>query len=116
MNLSKEIRALGGSSLLNCDVAEDLYHGKADRYLVYTFDNEEPEVAGDNEVLIENATVQISYYVPEKYNYNTDNETIKSYLRSNDYYIESLTVMLDEADIVDDKYVRRLLFIVQKAA
>lgn len=115
MNLNKEIRALGGADLLNCDVVQDLYHGKADRYLVYTFENEETELAGDNEVILEKVTVQLNYYVPEKYNYNVDKELIKSYLRSNDYFIESLTILLDEADKVDDKYIRRLLFIIQKA-
>ena len=113
MNLNGELLAL--STILNCPVEQDLYKGKERRFAVFTYENEEPEVVGDNDVLIEKASIQLSYYVPENYNYFKDKAAIKSYFRGLDYYIESISTFIDDEDIKDSVQLRRLLFYIQKA-
>jgi hypothetical protein len=113
MNLNSELLAL--STILNCPVKQDVYKGKENRFVVFTYENEEPELCGDNDVLIEKGSIQLSYYVPESYNYFNDKATIKSYLRGLDYYIESVQTFMDDEDIKDSVQLRRLLFFIQKA-
>jgi hypothetical protein len=81
---------------------------------VFTCEDERPELAGDNIVLMERTRIQLSYYVPLSYNYMTDKEKIKAYLRNLDYYIESLTVFVDDEDVKESTQLRRLLFEIEK--
>lgn len=113
MNLNPELLAL--KDIIKCPVKQDVYKGKEQRFAVFTYENEEPELAADNDVVIEKATIQLSYYVPENYNYFSDKAAIKSYLRGLDYYIESIQVFMDEEDLKDTIQLRRLLFYIQKA-
>jgi len=113
MNLNKELLAL--SQVLDCPVKQDIYKGKENRFAVFTYENEEPELCADNDVVIEKASIQLSYYVPETYNYFSDKAAIKQYLRGLDYYIESIQTFMDDEDIKDSIQLRRLLFYIQKA-
>lgn len=113
MNLNKELLAL--SQVLNCPVEQDIYKGKENRFAVFTYENEEPELCADNDVVIEKASIQLSYYVPEIYNYFSDKAAIKQYFRGLDYYIESTQTFMDDEDIKNSIQLRRLLFYIQKA-
>jgi hypothetical protein len=117
MNLNREMIALG--AVLDCPVAQDVFIEKNDtdrtyRFVVFTCEDERPELAGDNIVLMERTRIQLSYYVPLSYNYMTDKEKIKAYLRNLDYYIESLTVFVDDEDVKESTQLRRLLFEIEK--
>lgn len=117
MNLNREIIALG--TVLDCPVAQDIFIEKNDtdrtyRFLVFNCEDERTELAGDNEVKMERGRIQLSYYVPLSYNYLADKRTIKSYLRSLDYYIESISVFVDDEDIKESTQLRRILFEIEK--
>lgn len=114
MNLNPEILAL--ETLLNCPVVQDLFLDQGTRFVVFTYEDEDTELSGDDEVLIESAALQISYYTPIDYDYFADKATIKSYLRSNDYIITSIQTFIDSEDIKDTVQLRRTIFSVRKAA
>lgn len=114
MNLNSELLAL--KDLLKCPVVQDLYTDQGTRFATFTYDLEEPELCGDNDVLIEKATIQISYYFPLSYNYFADKEAIKAYLHGLDYIVEYIQVFVDEEDIKDSIQLRRMLITAQKAA
>ena len=117
MNLNREMLALG--TVLNCPVAQDVFKEKNDtdrtyRFVVFTCEDERGEMAGDDTVLMERARIQLSYYVPLSYNYIADKRTIKAYLRNLDYYIESISVFVDDEDIKESTQLRRILFEIEK--
>ena len=63
-------------------VVPDLYTGTAKTYVTFTYEDERPELFGNDKVLSDTAYMQINLYNPASYNYMTLKDVIKTYLES----------------------------------
>ena len=78
MNVNRIVEAL--SSVAGCPVELDVYSGRQQRYITYTYEDERPEMQGDNRTLADTAYIQIHYFVPREYDYMADKHKIRDYL------------------------------------
>lgn len=80
MNVNTEIQNL--SSVTGLNVSPDIYTGNEDRYIVYTYTDERPVFWGDDNVIADQATIQVSLYTPPKIDYMGYKHQIRDYLES----------------------------------
>ena len=107
MNVNRIVEGLG--SVIGCPVEPDVYSGQQKRYITYTYEDERPNMQGDNRTLADTAYIQINYFVPREYNYMADKHKIRDYLEQNGFKVTSIrSWMEDEATGFPN--IRHLLF------
>ncbi len=107
MNVNDIIERL--AYVVNCPVSPDVYSGNENRYITYTYEDERPDMHGDNHVLTDTAYIQVNYFVPRTYNYMADKHKIRDYLEQNGFRVTSIRSWM-ENDITGYPNIRRLLF------
>lgn len=96
MNLNKLlIETLNDATGL--PVAQDEYEGKEDKYIVFTYIDERPEVFADNVAVADVAYMQIQLITPKSYNYFAKKETIREALEGAGFSVTSLKSYLGDA-------------------
>jgi hypothetical protein len=80
MNINPIILELKNETKL--PVVPDVYEGKSDKYITFTYQDERPAFFGDNDVLDDVAYISVNLFTPKDYNYMTSKEVIKTYLES----------------------------------
>ncbi|MBE5830810.1 MAG: hypothetical protein E7306_03615 [Butyrivibrio sp.] len=80
MNANTLIQALG--PMLNVPVSPDLYEGKKEIYITYSYNDESPSLYGDDRPLEDTAIIQVNLYTPKDYNYMTLKHEIRNYLET----------------------------------
>lgn len=98
MDINAKIMGLGAADVANCPVEQDVYSGKANRYITFTYEDERPDARGDNRVLSDTAYVQISYYVDKTYNYMADKHKIRNYLEAQGFQVTSIRSWMERAE------------------
>ena len=63
-------------------VEQDVYKGKSDKWITFTYQDERPVFFGDDSVLADTAYMSVNLFTPPKYNYLSLKEDIKTYLES----------------------------------
>lgn len=94
MNLNEKIRTLEVE--IGYPVRQDIYEGKEDKYIVFSYEDERGELFGDNEELAETAYLQIALYTPQNYDYFDDKKKIKKELKKLGFQVESIQSWLEE--------------------
>ncbi|MEZ3426327.1 MAG: hypothetical protein K1W13_02835 [Lachnospiraceae bacterium] len=107
MNVSHVIEKLTG--VAGCPISPDVYSGNEARYITYTYEDERPDLQGDNLTLSDTAYIQVNYFVPKEYNYMADKHKIRDYLEENGFKVTSIRSWV-ENDITGYPNIRRLLF------
>ena len=80
MNVNSLI--LGLKTETKLPVVPDIYEGKSDKYITFTYNDERPVFFGDNKVLNDTAYISVNLFTPKDYNYMTLKKVIKDYLES----------------------------------
>lgn len=80
MNVNQSLEKLG--EVAGLDVSPDVYSGKADKYITYNYADEHPVLWGDDEVLADQAEIQVHLYTPPKFNYMELKHKIRDYLET----------------------------------
>ncbi len=80
MNVNAEIQEL--SSVTGLEVSPDIYTGKKDKFIVYSYTDERSVFWGDDEILADQVTVRIDLYTPPKFDYMDLKHQIRDYLES----------------------------------
>lgn len=91
-------------------VSPDIYTGKEDKYIVFTYEDERGALFADNEEVETQATIQITLYTPANFNYFADKKKIKKALTSYGFCVQHIQSWLDEAQNGTD-YVRHTVFV-----
>ena len=78
MDLTDIMKELG--IIADCPAAEDVYSGKAERYITFTYEDERATAHADNERQLDTVWMQVNYYVPITYRYQKDKKAIKEHL------------------------------------
>lgn len=93
MNVNRKIKCL--EAVTGYPVRQDIYRGKEDKYIVFTYEDERTALEADNEELAGTAYLQITLYTPADYNYFSDKRKIKKELRDQGFNVESVQSWLE---------------------
>jgi hypothetical protein len=105
---------LGLEDVTGLEVEEDSYTGKADEYIVFNYADVRGSVFGDDEELLETASMIINVNLikckrgAEETNYHAIRRAIKSYLQKHDAYDISYSVYSEKTSDQDE--IRHLVF------
>ena len=78
MNVNQDIQKL--EDITGLEVSPDIYKGGSDRYIVYVYADERSVFWGDDKVLEDSVTIQISLYTPPEFNHMNLKHMIRDYL------------------------------------
>lgn len=95
MNLNKLIINIL-SKATGMPVSQDEYDGKADKYIIFTYTDERPELFGDNKALADVAYLQIQMITPKSYNYFAMKKVIRDTLEDAGFITQSITSFLGD--------------------
>lgn len=107
MNLNNMIEKIASQHGLECE--EDEYCGKAEKYMVYTYEDEKPALYGDNQVLADTAYIQIQIVCPKNYNYHSLKKKVRNALEQVGFSITTIKNFLGN-DIYGTKKMRQIVF------
>lgn len=107
MNVNRVIEGLG--SIAGCPVEPDIYSGSMRRYITYTYEDERPNMQGDNLTLADTAYIQIHYFTPREYGYMADKHKIRDYLEKNSFKVTSIRCWMEDKT-TSFPNIRHLLF------
>lgn len=89
---------------------QDVYDGKRDRFIVFTYEDERPVMAADNRPVADQVTVMVSLFGPEDYEYMSDKEKIRDYLEKSGFCVTSIRQWKEQTPYGSDRYIRRVTF------
>lgn len=69
-------------------VVPDVYDGPEDKWITFSYEDERSALDGDNYMIYERATIQVSLFTPVNYNYFSDKKKIKKALIDMGFCIE----------------------------
>lgn len=80
MNVNPTLLAL--KDITGIPVVPDVYKGKGEKWITFTYEDERPGQIGDNGVTDDIAYMQVNLFTPANFNYMELKEKIKNYLES----------------------------------
>ena len=107
MNVNRMVEEVG--SVVDCPVELDVYSGRQQRYITYTYEDERPDMQGDNRALADTAYIQIHYFVPREYDYMADKHKIRDYLEQSGFKVTSIRSWM-ENKVTGFQNTRHILF------
>lgn len=110
MELNKTLISLLGSTGL--PVEQDEYEGKAERYIVFSYEDERPAAHGDNHVTADTAFLQVQLITPKEFNYFSLKHEIRNLLEKADFCVTSIRSFLGNVHVGTEK-VRQTIFQVE---
>lgn len=108
MNVNPMI--LGLQDVTGYPVAQDIFKGKADKWIVFTYEDERGALFADDKEIIEGAVLQVTLYTPVQYNYFADKKKIKKYLIENGFQVEYIKSWVETKEQVGTEEIRHTLF------
>lgn len=105
MNLNEKIREL--KEITGFPTSQDLYEGSAEKYIVFTYQDERPIAWGDNAVLSDKCEIYISLYVPISFNYFSKKDQIRNYLEQTGFVINNISTGVET---FESEKIRRITF------
>lgn len=96
-------------SSLGYPVKEDIYEGTGDKYIVFTYEDENPSSWGDNSVLSDTAYIQLQFICPKNFNYHTTKTQIRNLLEASGFIVTNIQSMLG-SKINGAENIRQVIF------
>ena len=93
MNVNSMIMTL--KDVVHCPVAPDLYEGKEEKYITFTYEDERSALDADNEEQQTVAYLQITLYTPPLQEYMEDKKEIKAELKKLGFCVKSIQSWVD---------------------
>lgn len=90
-------------------VSPDLYTGTADKFIVFTYEDERGTLYGDDDEEYITAKINVAFYCPQNFNYMVDKAKIKRLLRSKGFIVESIESYLENG-LIGTEYIRHTAF------
>lgn len=111
MNLNELLIKLLGETGL--EVVQDFYDGEADRYILFSYEDERPENWGDNQAGADTAYIQIQLITPKEFDYFTLKKKIRDLLEGADFIVTSTRSFLGSGVYVGTEKIRQTIFHVE---
>lgn len=113
MNINKELIEILAKAT-NLEVEPDEYTGTSDKYITFSYEDEQPVLWGDNRVLADTAYIQIQLITPKNFNYLTTKHLVRDALEDNDYIVTSIQSFVGDY-IQGTEKTRQTVFTVEKS-
>lgn len=97
MNINDKIKTL--EQITGYPVKADVYNGKSEKYITYTYEDERGALFADNNEQETTVYLQISLYTPENFDYFNDKKKIKKKLKKEGFNIETIKSWIENSDI-----------------
>ena len=94
MNLNELLKTLLAPTGL--PVEQDEYDGKEEKYIIFIYEDEHPEITGDNQVLSDTANIQVQLITPKNFNYFKLKKQIRDLLEGTDFVVSSIRSFLGD--------------------
>ncbi len=107
MNLNKLI--IGLFKALGLVASENEYTGIDDKYVIFTYEDENPTEFGDDEVLADTCYIQFQLIVPKNFNYFKLKKEIRNMLETNGFIVTSIRSFLGDEYTGTEK-LRQIIF------
>lgn len=91
-------------------VAPGLYKGTSDKYIIYTTEDERPDLYADDEDQTEEAVIQVQFICPYDFDYHETKKTIKRTMKEQGFRLESFNEMVNTNPASGVKESRSLAF------
>jgi hypothetical protein len=108
MNVDSKIMRLKEATGLS--VAHGAYDGTADKYIVFTLEDERPDLYGDDDYITETATFQIQLVVPYAFNFHTLKDTIITTMKGEGFIYQNFREQVNTDPATSAPYNRQLIF------
>ncbi|MBO6206850.1 MAG: hypothetical protein J6M27_15255 [Lachnospiraceae bacterium] len=107
MNLNPKLIEIG--TLMGLPAAQDIYEGKADKYITFTYEDERSGLDADNGWDATTVALQVQLITPAKFNYFEYKDRLKALLEEYDFSIERIQSWLTDTLAGTDR-VRQTIF------
>lgn len=107
MNLNPKLIEIG--TQMGLPVAQDIYEGKADKYITFTYEDERSGLDADNGWDETTVQMQVQLITPVKYNYFAYKDQLKTLLEQYDFSVERIQSWLTDTLTGTDR-VRQTIF------
>lgn len=108
MNVDSKIMELKTATGL--PVAHGAYAGKADKYIVFTLEDERPELYGDDDYLTESAVYQVQMVCPFAFNFHSLKDTIISTMKGQGFTFQNFREQVNTDPATGQPFNRQLIF------
>lgn len=98
----------GLEKLTGLDSSQDIYEGKMDKYITFSYQDERPDLYADNEPVSDMCDVYVNLFVPKDFDYFELKDQIRNYLEAEKFSV-SINSWL-EAGKKETERVRRIVF------
>lgn len=102
-------KLMGLAQATGYPVAPDLYSGKSSKFIVFTYDDERAVMWADDDEEYLEASIKISFYCPQNFNYMPDKKKIKKELMRMGFQVENIFSYL-ESNLTGVEYMRHTVF------
>lgn len=110
MNLNEILKRL--LSVTELPVEQDEYDGNEEKYIIFVYEDESPEMYGDNEVVADTVYLQIQLITPKNFNYFMLKKQIRNLLEEADFSVTSIRSYLGNVAQGTEK-IRQTIFQVE---
>lgn len=107
MNINPKMTRIG--EVMGYPIRQDLYDGKSDKFIVYTYTNEQAAYYADDDEAEITVTIQVQLITPRNYDYFADKSMLKAALKNEGFTVVSIESWLDDPAAETD-YARRTIF------
>lgn len=108
MNVDDKVMALAEAT--GYPVAPGLYMGSSDKYIVYTTEDERPDLYADDDDQTEEAVIQVQFICPYNFDYHNVKRIIKRTMKMQGFTLESLREIINTDPAKGTKEGRSLVF------
>lgn len=97
MNVNKKFAEI--EKIMNMPVKPDLYKGKSDKHITFTYTDERPSLYADDDEIADIVYLQVSLNTKASYDYMNDKHKLKKALKDVGFIVESCQSYLESDDI-----------------
>lgn len=101
MNLDSLIKET--LSFTGLEIEQDEYTGDEDKYIIFTYEDEKPELFSDNNVTEDTAYIQIQLITPKDFDYKALKDKIRNALEAADFFVTSIHSFLGSVYVGTEK-------------
>lgn len=107
MNLNELLIKLLGETGL--EVEQDIYEGDSEKYIIFTYEDENPENFADNRATADTTYLQVQLITPKEFDYFELKKKIRDLLEEADFLVKSTRSFLGSVYVGTEK-IRQTIF------
>lgn len=108
MNVDEKVMKLEEAT--GYPVAPGIYKGSSDKYIIFTTEDERPDLYADDDAQTEEAVIQVQFICPYDFDYHDVKKIIKRTMKKQGFTVESFREIINTNPATGAKEGRSLVF------